>query len=74
MITSEALSELPNEIVSLPSAPVMMSAPPAPSIVSSPDPDVIVSPPAPPVIDKLSVWPVKSTTVAEEARVIESIP
>ena len=55
IITSEALSELPNEMVSLPSAPVIISAPPAPLIMSSPEPEVIVSPPAPPVIDKLSV-------------------
>ena len=73
MITSEAESELPTEIVSVPPAPFIISAPAAPLIVSSPEPPVISSISAPPVIIKPSVCPVKSITVPDAFNVIVSI-
>ena len=70
---SEAESEFPKEIVSIPPAPFIISAPPAPLIMSSPVPAVIVSACAPPVMVRLSVCPVRSITVEVEARFIELI-
>ena len=70
IMTSDAESDDPKEIVSDPPAPVIVSTPPAPVIISALDPAMIMSAPAPPVMVSASVCPVKFTDDPDEFNVI----